>query len=99
MSLDVTVRGITIPPDELTWRFSRSPGPGGPSVNTADTRAELSFDLAGPAAPPPAPKPRPPAAPGGRRGGGVITVAPSGHRSQPRHLPAAPPRLAHPLAR
>src|SRR5262249_31537482 len=27
MSLDVVVRGITIPPEELSWRFSRSPGP------------------------------------------------------------------------
>ena len=45
MSLDVTVRGTMIPADELTWRFSRSPGPGGQSVNTADTRVELSYDL------------------------------------------------------
>jgi ribosome-associated protein len=34
MSTEVTVRGRTIPPDELSWRFSRSPGPGGQSVNT-----------------------------------------------------------------
>ena len=45
--LDVTVRGITLPPEELSWRFSRSTGPGGQSVNTTDSRVELSFDLEG----------------------------------------------------
>ena len=45
--LDVTVRGITVPPEELSWRFSRSTGPGGQSVNTTDSRVELSFDLEG----------------------------------------------------
>src|ERR1051326_2369756 len=43
--LAVTVRGVVIPADELTWRFSRSPGPGGQSVNTTDSRVSLSFDL------------------------------------------------------
>lgn len=28
---------------ELTWRFSRSSGPGGQGVNTADSRVELSW--------------------------------------------------------
>ncbi len=32
-----------IPPAELEWRFSRSSGPGGQGVNTADSRAELSW--------------------------------------------------------
>ncbi len=53
VSLDVTVRGTTIPADELTWRFSRSAGPGGQAVNTQDTRAELSYDLAASTALPP----------------------------------------------
>ncbi|MFL6061871.1 MAG: alternative ribosome rescue aminoacyl-tRNA hydrolase ArfB [Marmoricola sp.] len=35
--------GATIPAGELTERFSRSPGPGGQSVNTSDTRVELLF--------------------------------------------------------
>ena len=48
MSTDVTVRGTVIPPEELSWRFSRSPGPGGQSVNTTESRVELSYDLAGP---------------------------------------------------
>jgi ribosome-associated protein len=98
MSLDVTVRGITIPPDELTWRFSRSQGPGGQSVNTADTRAELSFDLAGSAALPPALKRRALAALEGRLADGVITVAASEHRSQLRNREAAAARMAELLA-
>jgi ribosome-associated protein len=35
--------GATIPAGELVERFSRSPGPGGQSVNTTDTRVELLF--------------------------------------------------------
>ena len=43
-----------LPAEELSWRFSRSSGPGGQGVNTADSRVELSWDaersraLAGP---------------------------------------------------
>ncbi|HEV8627343.1 MAG TPA: alternative ribosome rescue aminoacyl-tRNA hydrolase ArfB [Acidimicrobiia bacterium] len=33
--------------DELDWRFSASSGPGGQHVNTANTRAEVRFDIAG----------------------------------------------------
>ena len=33
--------------DELDWRFSTSGGPGGQHVNTANTRAEVRFDVAG----------------------------------------------------
>ena len=39
-------RGVEIPAGELAWRFSRSSGPGGQSVNTADSRVELSYDVA-----------------------------------------------------
>jgi len=38
--------GLVIPATELVERFSRSSGPGGQSVNTADSRVELRFDLA-----------------------------------------------------
>jgi ribosome-associated protein len=38
--------GSVVPEDALAWRFSRSSGPGGQSVNTADSRVELSVDLA-----------------------------------------------------
>ena len=94
MSLDVVVRGITIPPDELSWRFSRSPGPGGQSVNTADTRAELSFDLAASQTLPPVLQQRALAALADRLTGGVITVAASEYRSQLRNREAAAGRLA-----
>jgi ribosome-associated protein len=39
-------RTVMIPERELRWRFSRSSGPGGQGVNTADSRVELSFDVA-----------------------------------------------------
>ena len=38
--------GLVIPDTELVERFSRSPGPGGQSVNTTDSRVELSWDPA-----------------------------------------------------
>src|SRR4051794_28548936 len=41
---------IVIPAGELRWRFSRAGGPGGQSVNTADSRVELSWSPATPAA-------------------------------------------------
>jgi ribosome-associated protein len=94
MSLAVVVRGVTIPPEELTWRFSRSSGPGGQSVNTADTRAELSFDVAASVALPPALKRRALAALEDRLAGGVLTVAASEYRSQLRNREAAAARMA-----
>ena len=33
--------------EELEWRFSASGGPGGQHANTANTRAEVRFDVAG----------------------------------------------------
>jgi ribosome-associated protein len=41
----VTPAGIVVPGRALTWRFSRSSGPGGQGVNTADSRVELVVDL------------------------------------------------------
>ncbi len=38
--------GLTIPQDQLVERFSRSSGPGGQGVNTADSRVELRVPLA-----------------------------------------------------
>jgi ribosome-associated protein len=94
MSLEVAVRGLVIPPDELTWRFSRSPGPGGQSVNTTDSRVELSFDLAATAVLPPALKERAMRALAGRMTGGVITVTSSENRSQLRNREAAAARMS-----
>lgn len=33
--------------DELVWRFTGSGGPGGQHANTANTRVEIQFDVAG----------------------------------------------------
>lgn len=45
MSGDLVVsRSLVIPERELRWRFSRSSGPGGQSVNTTDSRVELTWD-------------------------------------------------------
>ncbi len=38
--------GLSIPAAELTWRFGPSGGPGGQHANTANTRAELVFEIA-----------------------------------------------------
>jgi ribosome-associated protein len=40
----VVNRSLTIPADELTWRFSRSSGPGGQGVNTTSSRVEVRWD-------------------------------------------------------
>lgn len=37
---------LTIPDEELEWRFSPSGGPGGQHANRAHTRVELSWDPA-----------------------------------------------------
>jgi len=43
---DLRVRGsVVIPEAELSWRFSRSSGPGGQGVNTTDSRVELRWDV------------------------------------------------------
>ena len=91
--LDVVVRGITIPPEELSWRFSRSQGPGGQSVNTTDSQAELSFDLRQTTALPPLLRDRALAALAGLADG-VVTVAASEFRSQLRNREAAADRLS-----
>lgn len=40
-------RTLRIPVAEFTWRFTASGGPGGQHANTANTRVELVFDVAG----------------------------------------------------
>jgi len=89
---------IVIPAHELSWRFSRSSGPGGQGVNTADSRVELTFDLAGSGALSPELKARALARLGGRLTGGQLTIAASEYRSQLRNRQAARERLASLLA-
>jgi ribosome-associated protein len=90
--LRVTDR-LTIPADELGWRFSRSSGPGGQGVNTTDSRVELTWDLARSAALPPVLRDRATARLGGRLVDGAITVTASEFRSQLRNREAAAARL------
>jgi len=94
VGLEVVIRGTAIPPEELTWRFSRSPGPGGQSVNTADTRVELSYDLAASTTLPERQKERALVALAGRLVDGVITVTAAETRSQLRNRESAAARLA-----
>jgi ribosome-associated protein len=88
--LAVTVRGSVIPADELTWRFSRSPGPGGQSVNTTDSRVSLGAS----GALRPELRDRALAALAGRLTGGVLTVTASEFRSQLRNRVAAAERMS-----
>ncbi|HEV8565961.1 MAG TPA: alternative ribosome rescue aminoacyl-tRNA hydrolase ArfB [Actinoplanes sp.] len=85
---------LTIPAAELSWRFSRSSGPGGQGVNTTDSRVELSWDLAGSEVLPPALRERAVERLRNRLVNGVLTVTASEHRSQLRNREAAAARLA-----
>jgi ribosome-associated protein len=85
---------VTIPESELSWRFSRSSGPGGQGVNTADSRVELIWDAAASAALSPVQRERLLERLSGRLVGGVLTIATSEHRAQLRNREAARTRLA-----
>ena len=84
--------GISVPLHELSWRFSASGGPGGQHVNTANTRAEVRFDIA-----------RSPSLPEWARGrllarlGPTVAVTASDRRSQLRNRELALERLAERL--
>ena len=92
---DLPVTGsVVVPAAALSWRFSRSSGPGGQGVNTADSRVELSLaplDLPGLTD---AQRARLAARLGARLVDGVLTVAASEHRQQLRNRQAARERLA-----
>ena len=87
-------RSVVISPQELSWRFSRSSGPGGQGVNTADSRVAVSFDVAGSPALTPLLRDRALERLGPRLVDGVLTVTASEHRSQQRNRDAALARLA-----
>jgi len=92
---DLRVNGwLVIPAAELHERFSRSSGPGGQSVNTADTRVELSFDVARSAALPGWAAERALDRLAGRLTGGVLTLVAAEQRSQLLNRRAARGRLA-----
>jgi len=92
---DLPVTGsFVVPGAALSWRFSRSSGPGGQGVNTADSRVELSL----------APLDLPELSEtqrqrlterlGPRLVDGVLTIAASEHRQQLRNRQAARERMA-----
>jgi ribosome-associated protein len=80
---------LVLPLSELSWRFSRSGGPGGQHANTSDTRAEVRFDIAG--SPSLGPRQR---ARLQERFGDELRVVASDERSQARNRELALARLA-----
>jgi len=85
---------LLIPAAELHERFSHSSGPGGQSVNTSDTRVELSFDVGHSSVLPDWARARAVERLAGRLAGGVLTVASAEQRSQLMNRQAARARLA-----
>jgi ribosome-associated protein len=86
--------GLVIDDRELVERFSRSGGPGGQSVNTADSRVELSWDVAASPNLTESQRARLLRALDGRLIGSVLTIAASEQRSQLQNRQAARGRLA-----
>ncbi|HXT92033.1 MAG TPA: alternative ribosome rescue aminoacyl-tRNA hydrolase ArfB [Trebonia sp.] len=85
---------LVIPASELRERFSRSSGPGGQSVNTTESRVELSFDVARSPSLPQREKSRALNRLSPRLADGVVTVAAETERSQLMNRDAARVRLA-----
>jgi ribosome-associated protein len=89
----VVSRSCRIPLDELEWRFTGSGGPGGQHANTANTRVELRFDVAG--SPSLGPRQRARLL---ERLGPTVRVVASNERSQARNRALALERLRDRLA-
>ena len=87
-------RSVLIPEGELRWRFSHASGPGGQSVNTAESRVQLSFDVETSGALGPVQRARALRRLRHRLVDGVLTVSASQERSQLRNREAACDRLA-----
>jgi ribosome-associated protein len=90
---------VLIPEGELRWRFSRSSGPGGQGVNTADSRVELSFDVARSTALGPTQRARALERLDRRLVDGILTVRASAQRAQLQNREAARDRLAAVVAK
>jgi ribosome-associated protein len=90
----VLAPGVWLPLDEVTWRFSSAGGPGGQHVNTSNTRAEATFDIAGSPTLPEWARERLM-----RSVGASVSVAAGDTRSQSRNRDLAVERLANRLAR
>ena len=90
-------RGLVVPAGELVERFSHASGPGGQGVNTADSRVQLSPDLAMTTALNDKQRERALSVLGDRLSGTVLAVTAAEHRSQRRNRAAARERLAEVL--
>ena len=90
-------RGLVVPAGELVERFSHASGPGGQGVNTADSRVQLSLDLAATVALNDKQRERAMSVLGDRLSETVLTVTTAEHRSQRRNRAAARERLAEAL--
>ncbi len=86
--------GLTIANAELAERFSKSPGPGGQSVNTTDSRVEVALDVAGSPVFTETQRRRILLALGDRLVDGRLVVTAYEHRSQHRNRSAARERMA-----
>jgi ribosome-associated protein len=89
----VVTRSLTVRAGDLSERFSRSSGPGGQGVNTADSRVELSYDVANAAGVGPTVRARLLERLDSRLVDGVLTIAASEHRTQLANRRAARERL------
>ncbi|MHA7248103.1 alternative ribosome rescue aminoacyl-tRNA hydrolase ArfB [Arthrobacter tecti] len=87
-------RGLRVPAGELVEQFSRASGPGGQSVNTADSRVQLSLDLRTTSALNEVQRKLAIYRLSERLSGTVLTISASEHRSQRRNRIAARQRLA-----
>lgn len=87
-------RGLLVPAAELREQFSHASGPGGQGVNTADSRVQLSLDLATTSALDALQRRRALTHLAPRLSGTILTVTASEHRSQRRNRRAARDRLA-----
>lgn len=90
----IVTRTFVVPGADLSERFSRSSGPGGQGVNTADSRVELSFDVARSSSVPEWLRNRMICRLHPRLAGGVLTVTASEHRGQLQNRAAARERMA-----
>lgn len=90
--------GLSISRTELSWKFSRSSGPGGQSVNTTDSRVQLSFDVANSRSLSPALRLRALRRLASRLADGCLVITASDQRSQMQNRRLAEQRLIETLA-